>query len=406
VGAVSAAARYVGGLVGGAVMWLGLLACATVHAPFDTQRAALATLDTAPFPPDWAPQAVVVVSDPLLNRLATRAAAEYSSSVVSDLTLTPPIGPSIKASPKLGSSDIHIVQVPSCPTCLGVNFGWNGSVAISALGLSTDLGWKTRVGGMVTVEGVPTDAGLEVRATAVDRDKWTVNLNVDKSLPPYDTLLTRLASNRVLASIQGPGPLDKPISLATVPRDGLVRLRGVRARPDKAIAVDLGFSTLSFGNVVAVPDPGDGFAVRFPAKTLFGVAQAAALRSGPQDGYYAEPTSLHLNDGRFEMQIKVWKLGKKGDKWREFMIRGKIEVDAGGQVNFRPDDVDEIARQSWTTPIDALLDPLMLSMLKKATSVTVPGRHVHPFGKGPDLVVEVRRIEADQDVLTIWGGVR
>lgn len=387
-------------------MIISLLACATVHAPFESQRAALTALDVAPFPSDWPAQAVVVVSDPLLNQIATRAAQEYSAGVVSDVVLTPPYGPSLKATPRLGANELHIGPAAGCPTCLGVNLGWKGSIAISVLGLTKDLGWSTRIAGMVSIDGVPTDAGLEVRATAVDRDKWTMSLQSDTTLPPYDTLLTSLLSNRILANIQSAGMLDSPIVIATVPKEGLVRLRGVRARPDKAVAIDLGFSTLDSGVVTAMPDAGDGFAVRFPAKTMFGVAQAAALRNGPQDGYYAEPTSLHLDDGRFEMQLKVWKLGKKSDKWREFMMRGTVGLDAAGQVVFHPDDVDEIGRQSWTTPIDPLLDPLMLSMLKKSAAVTVPGRYVHPFGKGPDLVIEVTRIVADDDTLTIWGRLR
>ena len=188
-----------------------------------------------------------------------------------------------------------------------------------------------------------------------------------------------------------------------MPYDGLVRMRGLRTRYAGALDVDLGFSTLRTGVVKDQPDPGTGFAVVLPADTLLGIAQAAMIRTGPIQGYAPEPTALHVDDGKFELWMKIWKVAPR-EKWREYVVRGAFGLE-NGVLSVQADDAVETGKEKWGSPLSPIIQAVVVDTLKKTLAVQAPGQYVHPLGDVGDLKVTLTRVKADDDVLIAWGTI-
>jgi hypothetical protein len=380
--------------------WLWLLGCPHPEAPLAARLAQLDVLDRAPLEPEWPAQATVVVSDSLVDRLVAEVA---QSRPIPEIAIRPPLGFEIRARPRLGAPRVGLAASPRGPWCIDVAMGWQGHLGLSLAGWSADVAWRSDVGATVAILGIPTPDGLLVSLEPVAREAWTVDVALEGVPAPYDRIVSHAVERQLEIGVREAGPLSAAIPLALVPLHGPVRLRGLRAWAGEDLAIDLAFSTMSAGAVASVPDPGEGFAVVLPAATLLGLAQAALIRQGPTRAYQPEPTVLHLDGGRFELWLRVWKQGRR-PRWREYVLRGTIGFLPAGGLAFHAEDVDEVARENWSTAIDPLIRGLVLRALESAADVQVPARYVQPLGDKA-VSFELVRIAAQDDVLTIWGVV-
>jgi hypothetical protein len=376
-----------------------LAACPPKQVPLDAMHMQLEQLDRLPMPDGWASQATIVLSAPLVQTLVDRGAESARGQIV-PITIPGPLGIELHAEPKPDVPQLTLNPSDACVGCVGVDIGWTGTIGLELAGVGGDVGWRSTVDATVSLDGRPVDDGFAIALVPVAPDQWDVDLEVLGLPPAYNALLSQVLGQRLEAA-KTAGPLAHPIPLATVPGDGAVRLRSVRSRFDQGLAFDLGFSTLNAGSVLAVPDPGPGFAVVLPADTLAGIATAALLRAGPQHGYLPEVTAMHLADGRFELWVRVWHVAHR-QKWREFVLRGAIGLDDQGGLAFATDDVVQTGKLGGGGFLDPVVKTVILDALQKSTAVTVPGRYVHTMGTTA-LVVDVTRVEADHDVLTVWG---
>lgn len=386
----------------GLVGLVALLGCKEPPPPLEDVRVELLRLDGEPLPDGWAPQATVVVSETLLEELIARYAKAQgplpdvvASAYGVDVTATPVVKP-----PK-----IDLSPSDACPTCIRVDTAWEGAITLSfglAIGtVGADIAWRSGVGATVTVEGAPKESGFQLQLLPFEPETWSTDLDVAGLPAPHDLALERTLASRVQGVIHE--QLSEPMVLADVPQGGEVRLRGLRTKVDKGLAVDLGFSTVQAGEVPVVPDPREGFAVVLPAKTLLGVAQAAVVRHGAVEGYLAEPTAFHVDGDRFSLELKIWKQARR-EKWRNFLVDGQLKLERG-QLSFVPDRVVQLDKQKWSSPMDPIVKKVALDALEKACAVSVPAKYVQTLGS-EELVVELIAMEAKGDVLTLWGDVR
>jgi hypothetical protein len=378
---------------------IALAGCPKAEAPLEAQRQELAALDRVPMPEGWAPQASVVVSDQMVQALVERAVK--ASPKVPEVAIDGPLGLTIHAEPHPNPPTLELRSSPRGPWCVDVAAASTGTVGLSMGGMGGNVGWRSDLLATFDVEGRPGASGFDIDVLPVERNAWTLNLDVFGLPLEYDQVLESELSRRLLRGTEG--VLDGPIPIATLPPDGDVRLRGLRTHVDQDLTFELGFVTLINGEVQSLPDPEGGFAVVLPAKTLLGIASAALIREGPQHGYLAEPTQLHLDQGGFEMWVKIWKEGRR-ERWREFVLRGTIGLDDANMLSFQTAQVAQVDKERWRTPLDPVIRTAIVDAMNKSLDVTFPGRYVHTIG-AESLYVDVTRVEADAEVLTIWGNV-
>ncbi len=381
------------------ISWL--LGCPEPIVPLEPARAELAALDRVPMPVGWPAQATIVLSDAQVQTLVTRF-AKRPGAKPPELTIDGGLV-TIKAVVQAEPPNVDLNASTTCPECVALN-GWGlGAVAFTAAGVAAKLNWRSEVTAQAKVDGTPRAEGFEIAVIPVERESWTVGLDV-KGLPPlYGTMLEQALEHQIEVGIKEAGPLAHPIPIATIPYDGLVRMRGLRTHYADGLAVDLGFSTMHAGTVHAAPNPGAGFAAAVPAETLLGLAHGALVRNGPIEGFQPEPTALHLDDGKFELWLKIWKVARK-EKWREYVLRGTLALE-NGVIALHPDDATETGKESWGGPLDPVVQAVVIDTLKKSLAVQAPGKFVHPMGDQGDLTVVLTKLDANDDTLTVWGTI-
>ena len=381
------------------IYWL--LGCPEPIVPLGPARAELAALDRVPMPVGWPAQATIVLSNAqvqkLVARYATRPGRKPPELTIDGSMVT--INAVLRADPP----NVTLAASTACPECIALA-GWGtGTVGLSAAGYSSDLNWRSEVAAQARLDGMPRPEGFGIAVVPVQRESWTVGLDV-KGLPPlYGTVIEQALEHQIEVGLRDVGPLANPIPLATIPYDGLVRMRGLRTHYADGLAVDLGFSTMHAGVIHTTPSPGAGFAVAIPAETLLGLAHGALVRNGPIEGFQPEPTVLHLDDGKFELWMKIWKVAHT-EKWREYVLRGTLTLE-NGVIALHPEDATETGKQSWGGPLDPVVQAVVIDTLKKALAVQTPGRFVHPMGDQGDLTVVLTKLDANDDVLTAWGTI-
>lgn len=389
-------------MLGALALGVWLFGCEEPTPPLQVERTQLASLDRVPMAPGWAPQATLVLSQGQIQKLVTRFAVQAAPKAP---TITVDGGPvSLSAKVKPEPPRVALSASDRCGDCVALHGEGTGALTLSAGTLGGDLRWRSQVDAVARVEGTPRPAGFDVTVVPVERESWTVGLDV-RGLPPiYGGLIEAALARQIEVGIREAGPLAHPIPVATLPYDGLVRLRGLRSRYVGGVGVDLAFSTLQAGTVHEAPDPGPGFAVRVPSGTLAGIAHAALVRMGPVEGVQPEVTALHLDDGRFELWMKIWKVARR-EVWREYVLRGEVRLE-DGLVRILPEDAHEVGQKAWRTPLEPVVQAVVVDTLKKTLAVDAPGRYLQPIGDGSAaLIVTLQRLQADEDALTVWGTI-
>ena len=388
------------------VALVALLGCPHQVTSLADEQKALAAQEGVPMPADWSAQATVVVGQPLLQRLVSRAAEAAKGVSMPDLTTRTPLGIEVHAIPHPQTPDIALKAVTDCPYCIGADVDMRGKLDLSMTsqlgGLSGAIPWHAKLGATMRVEGQPGPKGLAIVLEPIHRDQWTLAAGLDTSSTQIVNLFGSLLQQRLRQALVD-GPLAAPMMVATVPTDQGVRLRGLRAYVHSGLAVDLGFAALRSGRVTSIPDPGDGFVVVMPADTVLGLVQGNLLRGEPIHGFIADPQSLTLQDGRFKLDVRVWKSAEH-ESWREYTLEGTLGLDEQGVIGFHPDEVSHGTHRGWITPVHPLVQGAVLAAMQKSCAVDVPGKYVQQVGD-KQLVVDITRLYADEDVLTLWGKV-
>jgi hypothetical protein len=378
-----------------------LIGCPEPIVPLEGARTELAALDRVPMPVGWPAQATIVLSDAQVQALVTRFAR--AGAAKPELNIDGGMV-TIRAVVTADPPHVDLDASPTCTECVALQ-GWGtGAVSLSAAGMSSALNWRSEVAAQARVDGSPRPDGFEIAVVPIERESWTVGLDVQGLPPVYGTMIEQALEHQIEVGIKDAGPLARAIPLATIPYDGLVRMRGLRTHYADGLAVDLGFSAMHSGAVHTIPAPGDGFAVAVPAETLLGLAHGALVRQGPIEGFQPEPTSIHLDNGKFELWLKIWKVSHK-EKWREYVLRGTLALE-NGVIALHTVDATETGKNAWGGPLDPVVQAMVVDTLKKSLAIETPGSFVHPLGDQGAITVDLTRLDANNDVLTVWGNLR
>ena len=176
--------------------------------------------------------------------------------------------------------------------------------------------------------------------------------------------------------------VQKLLAKPKLPRIPVVRLggdapvpfAGVRVRrAQDAIAVELAFQSTGMGEVGALPDVQEHWAVVVPSQTVLGLMQAAALRQPIPDGPVVPMMeSLSLHEDRFDLGIAVWPRTKK-PKARHFMVFGTVAKAEDGRLHLEADRAEVVRGKGPTVDLATLLfKKKILRELESRLSATVP----------------------------------
>jgi hypothetical protein len=323
--------------------------------------------------------------------------------------LRTPIG-GARLLPRATVTDVGFAPSAACEGCLEVRAEAAGTLQLE---LSTIFGplahaltFKARA---LTTAALGVQEGTAeslVHVRPVRDGAWAVSVDVEGAPPEVNELVSSALAERLEQALAA-GLLPK-LPLAEVPTDSVALLRGARARParlpsgEAGVAVELTFGVLEAGVVASGPDPGDGFVVVVPARTLLGLARAAALRAEPMDGHVAEPLDVQLEGDRFLLELRVWRLAARPVP-RDFSVSGRVVVE-GGEVRVVPDRAED--RGGFTLdPLELLVRQTMLARLQEGLAAMLPAHHEQELLMGRRVAIEVQRVTGEEGALLLVGSV-
>lgn len=332
-----------------ASVWTVLLlgACAgRIEALYaETREAVLAPVP--PAPPQWAPDAVLLLPDDLLEALVGQALEAVLDGVRNRITVGG-VFAGASVVPKAALRKLEVSPGSACDACLTVRLRLKlsaevviGPVAMQPVQATADATVQLEV--VDEPAAGTTPRRLVARVRQVDRldvgGADGVQLVLDGALERW---VQDLLSNRL-----PPIPLAEP---------GAVPLRALRVR---AVEGALVVEALTEGGAEAtalrpaVPPGHWGVAVAQDA--LLALARRAAFEQGVLDlDVYLDPRGLTVDGDRFALDLRVWRLAGRG-WWRDYRVSGAVNT-TGQRLRLEPDAVEEVDRSRWA----GLADPLAL----------------------------------------------
>ncbi|MCO4743639.1 MAG: hypothetical protein KC912_02545 [Proteobacteria bacterium] len=338
---------------------------------------------------NWKPDAVVSLSEPLLDAILAEALRE-GGALNDELPIRGPLGVSGKVRPDLTIDSLELSPSSGCESCLSVDAELSGSVrwtlgpAKGTVPIDAVVSLDTELGATKTAEG------WEVFARPDDVREVSVDLG---------------SGGRQIATL-AEGPLKewvqeavkertKPVRLTRFEADELP-LRAVRILPvDSGVRVEMltmapGSSTAKVPSVV----PASGWRLDISPDSLLALAKRASFEAGAvSHDVVVEPTGIAISHTGFEMDLRLWRV-KGAGWWRDYHAEGDVEV-KGARVKLTPNEVEERGKSPGAVMVDplaALGHGVILKAIEDSLATSVPG--VHRTG-GARRTTEVQITEVD-----------
>ncbi|MEQ1506380.1 MAG: hypothetical protein ABMB14_29390 [Myxococcota bacterium] len=369
---------------------------------YDSART-LALSDPGAAPDGWAPDAVIQLSAPLLDKLMTTAltpAPTFGDDIsVALLTLTP----------QLTLETLKIAPAANCVECLTVAIGLGGTVKWATMLGSSEAGLKVGATLDMALSIEPIDPATAPTVDGVAKTGFAIGVS-PRSL---NDVSVELAGAKSTIDLSGPviGWVQSAV-LAGIPSIPITEIgtetapvRGIRiSSQNQALRVDVLTGARIPGVLPAdLPAPTDGFRVDVAVDSLLAIARAQAFSTGAiAHGVLGEPTMLDLRSDAFSVGLRLWRTTGSG-WWRDYQIDGTWTL-ADGELKMSPGGVKDLGHSRGAAiadPLVALGEGILQKALGNAVNTTVPTRSGALAGMNGELVVD--GFDAKDGVLTLNG---
>lgn len=373
------------------VLLLPILAgCASVIPHYEAaMERALA--QPPPTPSEWVPDAVLHLSDDVVNSVVASAIEDYGTfSSTLDLTIA-------SFSPDLELTSMKIMAGHDCDDCLGIQIQLDGVLGYSSL-LGTGETDLAATGSL--------DAGFAIGRN--DEGDWTVSVQ-PRRFRFLDVTVGNLTIGVAGVSESVKGWIDRNLVTRVPPQQIMVidaddlPLADVEIVPDQDT---IQFHLLTMANhrghvPVAGPRPETGWRMDIATDSLVALARAEAFKAGPMArGMLAEPTMLSMTDDAFAMGLRLWRAEGRG-WWRDYRVEGAVTV-VEDEIRLTATDVtqtDKSPGAGLADPLSALARGLILRYIEKAFETSIPA------AQGEGTVVKIENIAAVEGAIRASGSL-
>ena len=149
-----------------------------------------------------------------------------------------------------------------------------------------------------------------------------------------------------------------------------------------------------------------GWRLDLSAPALLDLARRAAFEAGPiSHDVVVEPTSLYIEEDVFTLGLRLWRLKGRG-WWRDYEIDGRVTVEGRG-ISLQPTDVRDRGHSrgaAWADPLAALGEGVILKAIERAMETSLPAIH-RERGAALKVVVQIEQVDGNGDVLVLHGGL-
>lgn len=353
-------------------------------------------LGRAPSPIDqWKPDIRVRLSNEALDDLVQAVVAKSVLAWSQDFTMEGPLGLQAKVSPSARVTSLTLSPSTACDGCLKADVTLSGRADWTAAGAKGSVPLEADLGATVSFE--LTSAGeswmTTGRVTGIDRVKVSSG-----RLGTLDA--TDLLGDWLGDAVKQAGPLALgEIGGASLP------LRAARiATPRGQLEVQL-LSDVIDGAPVSGGTTLDGdFDVRISAATVLGLARRQAFETGViAHDVAAIPTSLSLDDQRFTMGLRLWKLKGFG-WWRDYSVTGTMGLKGGDMVLAASEATEgETSKGAGLAdPIALLAEGRILEAITDGLQTAVPASTAIEVAD-ETLRAKVRAVQGDRGTLVMVG---
>jgi hypothetical protein len=373
-----------------AIIVVGATVAGCVHEPPADPRAAdrarLDAVATTPLSPDFPAEARLVLS-PALMAIEVQRSLDDAARAVEAFRFALPLLGEIALRPSLAVRAVRAEPEPACAGCVALLVELDGQLSpVTASGLLPGLRFSGTARGVFALSTVEVaDAGVvEVRAIGSDgtdaagRPGWAAQLALVDLPPGLSAQVSQSVTDflqRLMTSDARPDLL-----LASLPREGPVRLRGLRpSARDGAVVVDVAFVAVDAGVVDDhLPPVTDGFALQLPEQTLLALARAETLRLPPEDGWVVDPTRVVVDGERFSLDLAVYKLAGSVER-RDVRVDGALQID-GTTLSITPTATTQLTRSGGFDPFELIVRTALLKRVEESLRLAVPVAQAAPVG--------------------------
>ena len=237
------------------------------------------------------------------------------------------------------------------------------------------------------LEGRPALSVLAVLDTTLDVERGTSGWAVTATTPTLRALYPQLA-NEMVRGLMTPmlerlgawvlermGPAGTPWRVVRLGELSLP-LRGLRVGvSDATVTLDGRSESPSEAIAAPAPHPGTGWSGTVAVPSVLAVARAALFRRSPLgDDLYADPRDLRLADGRFGLDMRLWRVGEHTGWWRDYTVEGQASL-AGDTLALSDAHATETGASfgaGWVDPIATLARGAILRQIEGAVTASVP----------------------------------
>ena len=356
--------RWVFPVTASAALACGAHARLQVLDAFEAARAE-ALASPAPLATEWQPDVRVRLGGDAVASALTQALRGQGFERSFDMKLA-------TLSPSLSVQRVRLVD-PATPG--------NGHLGVEVLlegAMGVDAG---------PLEGRPALSVLAVLDTALDvengKDGWAVTAATPSLRGLYPQLRSEMVRNLVTPVLErlGAWVLDRMGAPGTSWRvvrlgDLSLPLRGLRVGVlDGTVTLDGRSESPSTAVAALPPYPGEGWSGTAAVPSVLAVARAALFRRSPLgDDLFAEPRDLRLQDGRFGLDLRLWRVGDRSGWWRDYTVEGQtsLEGDALQLTDAHAVETGASYGAGWVDPIATLARGAILRQIEGAVTASVP----------------------------------
>lgn len=380
------------------LLLVAALAQAACHSAIrDAFQATYAEVTAPPpaLPAAWEPDVSLRVSPAVVEGAVLAAIAGSDLKTFIDL-------PVIDIEPKVRVEQIHLVDpFVTCQGCVGVIGTFVGEVSFHTFGHTG----RTKVLSAVTL-----DTRIDVVPSS---DGWVVMASPPR-VHAVDTRLPMLGAGQLVDLIVNPltgwitDLLAKKLPPITLAHLGNleVPLQALRVEMrDDILEVQARTFSRAVSFVEPAPAPTSGWTVRMPVASVVELARAILFERGSLGGgIWADPRDIDVEDDRFRLSLRLWRVGRGLGWWRDYRVEGDVVLD-GGHLRLAATDVDEVAHSEGAglaDPIAALAKGRILDLIAEALTTQVPTSRTQDI-RGTQTTFEVRALQREGEDLVLWG---
>ncbi len=372
-----------------------LLSCASgIRSMYEAERdAALGRADSPGA--SWSPDIRVRLSSEALDRMVQDVVAQSVLSWKETLRLDGPLGIKAQVEPSGRVTSLTLSPSTACDGCLSAAIGIAGKADWSAAGAKGSVPIEASLGATVSFELSRSGEAWATSGRITSVDKVQVSSARLGSLDASDLLggwLSEAVKEAGPVALGQLGGVDLPVRAARLATPkGQLELQLLSDVPDGS-PVNSGLSLSR------------DFEVRVSAPTLLALARRQAFETGAiAYDVAAIPTSLSVNDQRFTMGLRLWKLKGVG-WWRDYSVDGQFSVN-GGELALAAQQATEGEKSKGAglaDPIALLAEGRILEAITDGLKAAVPASSALTVGN-QQLRARVREVQGDRGALVLSG---